>query len=321
MSDQAGSARAPGESRDAPTAEAADAAGAKAPAPGAYVDGAPLDDVTYLEAKLILKPEPFTSAKALRDFGKAVRKTAAGMNLGFTQALDYYLSPKIREIVFADTPDFALYGAGFILRRRIAYREGFPVGDPEFVLKFRHPEFERAAALDVRLKTEGRSRIKFKAELLPLKDRAGGRRVLYSHNCQFGLGPAARAEWMAIERLTQAFPVLKSLELKAERMSLVNEGIVEEVLLPIGVLDFGAGLAASCDVSLWRTRGEHHSLVGELAFQAKFPSLAALAADPRARCEAFYIALQHAVEDSLALGVTKTAMVYRLNGMAPPSYE
>jgi hypothetical protein len=93
------------------------------------------------------------------------------------------------------------------------------------------------------------------------------------------------------------------------------------VLLPIGVLDFGNGLTASCDVSLWRTRGEHHSLVGEFAFQAKFPSFAALATEPRARCEAFYAAVQHAVEDSLALGVTKTAMVYRLNGMAPPSYE
>lgn len=320
MSDRSDAARAEWKSKAAPAAGAADPKRAAVSVPGGGADGSPLDNITYLEAKLILKPDSFTSAKALRDFGKVVDNTAAAMNIGLRQSLDYYLSPKIREIVFADTPDFALYGAGFILRRRIAYRQGFPFGNPEFVLKFRHPEFERAAALDVRFKTEGKYRIKFKAELLPLRDRAGGARVLYSHNCQFGLGPAARAEWMAIERLTEAFPVLKSLELKAERMSLVNEGIVEEVLLPIGVLDFG-GLTANCDVSLWRTRGEHYPLVGEFAFQAKFPSLAALAAEPRARCEAFYTALQHAVEDGLALGVTKTAMVYRLNGMAPPSYE
>ena len=211
MRDEAGAAPALRESRDAATADVAEATGAKPSAPAVYVDGSPLDDVTYLEAKLILNPERFTSAKALRDFGKVVRKTAVAMNVGLTHSLDYYLSPKIREIVFADTPDFALYGAGFILRRRISYRSGFPVGDPEFVLKFRHPEFERAAALDMRLKTEGRYRIKFKAELLPLRDRVGGQRVLYSHNCQFGLGPAARAEWMAIERLTEAFPVLGAL--------------------------------------------------------------------------------------------------------------
>jgi hypothetical protein len=152
MSDGSDAAPAERKSKEALTAEAADATGAKAPAPAAYADGSPLDDITYLEAKLILKPERFTSAMALRDFGKVVRKTAVAMNIGFAQALDYYLSPKIPEIVFADTPDFALYRAAFILRRRIAYREGFAVGDPEFVLKFRHPEFERAAALDVRLK-------------------------------------------------------------------------------------------------------------------------------------------------------------------------
>ena len=35
----------------------------------------------------------------------------------------------------------------------------------------------------------------------------------------------------------------------------------------------------------------------------------------------FYISLQQEVEDWLALGVTKTAMVYRLNGNEPQSHE
>ncbi|MGA7462797.1 MAG: hypothetical protein WBW69_21355, partial [Candidatus Korobacteraceae bacterium] len=46
-----------------------------APAPavtGAYADGAPLDKVTYLEAKLILKPDRFTSVESFRNFGKLV---------------------------------------------------------------------------------------------------------------------------------------------------------------------------------------------------------------------------------------------------------
>jgi hypothetical protein len=307
-------------SKEAPTAGAADAKRATVAAPPAYADGLPLDDITYLEAKLILKPDLFTSAKALRDFGKIVQKTAAAMNLGFTLDPEFDLPPKIREIVFADTSDFALYGAAFILRRRIAYREGFPVGAPEYVLKFRHPELDRAAALDMRPRV-GKYRIKFKAELLPLKDRAGGARVLYSHNCQFGLGQAKGADWMAIETLREFFPALGNLELKGERVTLVNGGIVEEVLLPIGLLTFGNGLMAKCDVALWRTRGEHYPLVGEFAFQAKFPSIAAVAAKPRELCENFYIALQHAVDDRLALGLTKTGMVYRLNGAAPHNFE
>jgi hypothetical protein len=303
-----------------PAAGVADAARATISAPAPSVDGAPLDDITYLEAKLILKPDSFTSAMALREFGRIVQKTAAAMNVGFTLDPEFGFPPKIREIVFADTADFALYGAAFILRRRIAYREGFPVGAPEYVLKFRHPELERAAALDMRPRV-GKYRIKFKAELLPLRDRAGGSRVLYSHNCQFGLGQAKGADWMAIETLREFFPALGNLELKGERVSLVNGGIVEEVLLPIGLLTFGTELTARCDVALWRTRGEHYPLVGEFAFQAKFPSIAAVAAEPRKLCENFYIALQHAVEDRLALGLTKTGMVYRLNGAAPQSSE
>src|SRR5690348_14848753 len=40
---------------------------------GTYADGQPLDEVTYLEAKLILKPDQFTSVQSFRDFGKIVK--------------------------------------------------------------------------------------------------------------------------------------------------------------------------------------------------------------------------------------------------------
>ena len=106
-----------------------------------------------------------------------------------------------------------------------------------------------------------------------------------------------------------------------EQISLVNEGIVEEVLLPLGQLDFGKGVLAKCDVGLWRTRGEHKSLVGEFAFQIKFDRREDIGAKQKKLVAQFYISLQRAVEDWLALGVTKTAMVYRLKGNEPQSHE
>jgi hypothetical protein len=130
MRDMQDTAPAERKSKEAPPAGAADANRATVFAPAVYADGLPLDDITYLEAKLILKPDSFTSAKALRDFGKIVQKAAAAMNVGFIIDPEFYLTPKIREIVFADTSDFALYGGAFILRRRIAYREGFPCRRP-----------------------------------------------------------------------------------------------------------------------------------------------------------------------------------------------
>ncbi len=221
-----------------------------------------------------------------------------------------------------DTPDFRLYNSAFILRRRVPYVDGFPAGDPEIVFKYRHPEEQLAMQMDMRPKIAGKYRIKFKAEALPLKDEVGGYRILYSHNCQFGLSQIHDADKNSMSTLAKILPALGSMKTSAEeRVELVNEGIVEEVLLPLGQLDFGKGQLAKCDVALWRTRGEHKALVGEFAFQARFPSSASVSEKSRKLAEQFYISLQYDVESWLVLGVTKTAMVYRLKGNAPQSHE
>ena len=289
---------------------------------GTYEDGTPFDQIQYLEAKLILKPDNFTSVQAFRDFGKIVKRTAEDLGAGFIEHPELSERPQIREIVFGDTPDFRLYNNAFILRRRVRYLDGFPVGDPEVVLKYRHTDERMATEMDVRPKIDGKCEIKFKAEALPLKDRAGGYRILYSHNCQFGLSQARKADRLTMGNLANVFPALRRLGIMDdERILVVNEGIVEEVLLPLGTLDFGKGVVAKCDVSLWRTRGEHKSLVGEFAFQVKFSRREAVAEKPKQLAGAFYMTLQNNVQDWLALGVTKTAMVYRLKGNKPQSYE
>jgi hypothetical protein len=195
---------------------------AAAPQLATYADGQPFDQVTYLEAKLILKPDRFTSVQNFRDFGKIVEKTAKKADVGFIDDPQAGLRPEVREIVFGDTPDFRLYNNAFILRRRICYVDGFPVGDPEIVFKFRHPDEQQATAMDVRPKIAGKYRIKFKAEVLPLKDRVGGYRILYSHNCQFGLSQVHEAD-AAMSTLVRIFPALATLKKSAgERISLVS---------------------------------------------------------------------------------------------------
>jgi len=306
----------------APKTAAAQASAPRTDDMARYADGAALDTVQYLEAKLILKPDNFTSVQAFRDFGKIVQRTAKKVGVGFIEDRETNLRPEIREIIFFDTPDFRLYNNAHILRRRISYVDGFPVGDPEIVFKFRHPDEQKAAAVDVRPKIAGSYRIKFKAEALPLKDQVGGYRILYSHNCQFGASQAHESDRSSVATLVKVFPVLASFRKSdEEKLSLVNGGIVEEVLLPLGQLDFGKGIVAKCDISLWRTRGEHKSLVGEFAFQVKFARKEDVAEKQKKLVAQFYVTLQRDVENWLALGVTKTAMVYRLNGNTPQSHE
>jgi len=287
-----------------------------------YADGHALDQVQYLEAKLILKPDRFTSVDSFREFGKLVKRAAKDTDVDFISDPESGQRPEIREILFLDTPDFRLYNNAFILRRRISYVDGFPVGDPEIVFKYRHPDEQKAAAVDVRPNIDGKYRIKFKAEALPLKDRIGSYRILYSHNCVFGLSQVHEADRTSMLALTRIFPALGVLKHSPdERVSLVSEAIVEEVLLKLGQLDFGKAQVGKCDVALWRTRGEHMPLIGEFAFQVKFDRREDVHEKAKKRCEQFFITLQQQVKDWLSLGTTKTGVVYRLKGNAPQSHE
>jgi hypothetical protein len=48
-----------------------------------YAEGTPLDRMQCLEAKLILKPDRFTSVQSCRDFGKIVKGTVKKLGVGF----------------------------------------------------------------------------------------------------------------------------------------------------------------------------------------------------------------------------------------------
>jgi len=281
--------------------------------PGEYSDGHPLDEVNYLECKLILKPDRFTAAQAFLEYGAMIRNVAKKCGI-VCDGVGVALRPQIREVLFLDTPDFQLYYNAFILRRRIRYELGFPAGEPEIVFKFRHPEAQAAASLDVRPNVPGKYRIKFKSEALPLKGEVGGYRLLFSHNVQFGLSQLPEGERTSMATLAKIFPCLTHLSKSRDYVQLVNQTIVEEVLQDLGTLDFGKGVTAKANIALWRERGMHRPLCGEFAFQAKFKRRDALHDKALERARAFFIALQQADRDGLDLSTTKTGMVYRLRG-------
>jgi hypothetical protein len=289
--------------------------------PGQYSDGHPLDEVQYLECKLILKPDRFTSAKVFQEYGKLVGRAAGEFGIGFS-AKGVGLKPEIREVLFLDTADFRLYNQAFILRRRIAYENGFPMSDPEIVFKFRHPDLQKAAELDVRPNIAGDYRIKFQAEALPLKDQLGGYRLLFSHNVELSLSQVPDLDRASMPKLGEIFPCLGSLKKsKAEKVDYVNHTIVEEVLQDLGTLDFGKGLTAKSNLALWRERGLQRPLCGEFAFQCKFKRRDDLHEKAIERVKQFFVALQKAGHDWLSLGTTKTGLVYRLRGNPPQAHE
>jgi hypothetical protein len=289
---------------------------------GTYSDGHPLDDVQYLECKIILKGDRFTSVESFYDFAKIVKRAAKNADVDFSTKGFEGLQPQIREVLFLDTEDYKLYNNAFILRRRIPYHHGFLSGDPEIVFKFRHPDMQKTADLDVRPKLINDYRIKFKAEMLPLKEEIGGLRILYSHNVQFPLSQLHEADRGSMATLVRVFPPLQTLQTsEGEKVDFVHHTAVAEVLLDIGMLDFGKGVTAKANVAVWRTRGDEKQLVGEFAYQCKFKRRDELHAVAMKRCEQFFVSLQFAAQDWLSLSTTKTGAVYRLKGNPPQAHE
>lgn len=292
--------------------------------PGHYADGMPLHQVQYLCCKLILKPNKFQSRESLFAFGKVMKEPAKEHGVKFSN--DGFASQpiKLREVLFIDTDDFRLYNNAFILRRRIAYQDGFPVGDPEIVFKFRHPDMQMCAETDVRPRILGDHRVKFKAQAMPLKEKLGGVRMLFSHNVQFqrsaiGMG---KENVRDMDQVIDLLPALARIrKTPKEAIKLVSNTIIEEVLQDIGMLDFGEGLTCKANVAIWRTRGEHRPLIGEFAYQFRFQDRNALSKEALKRAEAFFISLQYSAEEYIALNCTKTATVYRLLGNPPKSHE
>lgn len=274
-----------------------------------YSDGHPLDSVHYREYKILLKPDHFADAHSFKEFGKLLRHAAAELEVALFTDKVLSQQNQTREVVFYDTHKFDLYNNAFILRKRTLYENGFAAGEPELALKFRHVERDTAAAIDVR-PDGGKFRIKFKEELLPLPDKIGGIRSLYSHNVVLALSTPEMDP--NVKHVTSTFPTLKNVELSGRKVTLVNDVAVEEVLHDLGMLHFGHGIEAKANVAVWRRRKDQKPLVGEFAFQCKFTRDDELHSKANKRAEKFFVALQQAVHDWVQLGTTKTRIVYGL---------
>lgn len=274
----------------------------------------PEDRIQYREYKIILQPQYFTSPKAFEDFWQIVRHTAKKFGVKVKEAEGAFES-NVREVLFFDTEDFALYRNHFILRLRTRYKSGWPTGIPELTFKFRHPEFKQAAAVNVHPEIPGVARIKFKEELLPVREALGGVRSIFSHNCV--LAKTREGLEGAVKDVVSTFSALKNLEADHDApLRLVNDMAVEEVQVDVGELNFGEGFHGKTTIAVWRTRKYEHAFCGEFAFQCRFDSEEEIHKSSLRRADDFYKALQMDAHDWVSLGTTKTALVYNIGSNA-----
>jgi hypothetical protein len=279
----------------------------------------PHDDLHYREYKIILRPEPFTTPKAFKDFWPVVKRVAKQFDVRIEESDDAFAN-NVREVLFFDTPDFVLYRNHFIVRLRTPYHDGWPSGTPELTVKFRHPDFNEAARVDIRPALAGETRIKFKEELLPQPDKLGEIRSIFSHNAVLALPRDSMN--LALRNITRAFPAFRSLEKEGDApIQLVNDMAVEEVQVNVALMHFGHRYAGKTTISVWRSRKLEQPVCGEFAFQCKFRKSDEVHTMTLEKASAFHRNLQLVAADWIMLGTTKTALVYGLGNKSVVGHE
>ena len=246
-----------------------------------YADGRRCDELGYLQCKLILKPDRFTLGPRLQGISPAScsappRRPASA----YRHTPKSQQRPEVREVLFLDTGDFHLYNNAFIVRRRIAYEDGFPVGDPEIVFKYRSADMMIGAG-DRRAAATSTASTRSSSSSRSCRSRSASAACA---GCSRTMSSSASARRREAERLVMSslghmsLPELQQSSRRSTRspatgptdVALVNQIIVEELLQDICELDFGHHTAATANLGLWRSRGDHHSFVGEFAFQLRF---------------------------------------------------
>jgi hypothetical protein len=268
------------------------------------------DVLQYREYKLLLRADRFTHSQEFHKFWKVTRRVAKSLGISIRKR-GKPMETHLREVIFFDTPKFRLYNNGFILRRRTFYRGGVPQPEHELTLKYRVRDFTAAAEVDVRPLLPCINVVKFKEEIVLLDDQLGGMQSIYSHGCELDTPNSLMTQ--SFETICEVFPALLRTGAKARTaLSAVNGIAIEEVLVNFGEIDFGGKVTAKATLAIWRNRVTQESFIGEYGYQLKFQSPEDFHGKPRELSEAFYLGLQSAAPEWIALGTTKTEMVYRM---------
>ena len=260
------------------------------------------------EYKLLLKPERFADEDGFHKFYKHIHQVAKGIGVHVEKSEKH--EPHMREVVFYDTPHFKLYTDGFILRKRTFFKKGHPEPNFELTIRYRHPDAKVAAAVDMRPLLPCIHTIEFKEAILQLKNQLAGMRMLYANDCKLDTPNVILTQ--RFEIISQVFPALQKVRSANPKatMGIVNDVTVDETLVHLGEIDFGGKAPCKASVAMWRNRSTDRDMIAEFGYQLRFESLASLHRKPRELSEQFFKAIQLECGGWVALGSTKTAMVY-----------
>ncbi|MBN2801246.1 MAG: hypothetical protein JXX28_19050 [Deltaproteobacteria bacterium] len=257
---------------------------------------------TSREFKLLLQGERFASWEdGAGAYWALVRQVA------WAQGVDVRALPweaRARQVVFLDTPDHALRAAGYSLRVRTDQigRDQRLDEVSEYALKYRALSLEGAAAGDLRTR-------RFPADRELEEDVSYAPAAVGHIKTVYAARTLIETDWSVRPRLgawARYFPGLLELGIPPETaVGPVNGVVVHEVKVSPARLDFGGGVVAKLDLTLW-TDQQDRPMIGEVSFDHALP------VEPWAEQLAvdFFTALAEESDGWLETSATKTAFTY-----------
>ena len=263
--------------------------------------------VTHREFKLLLKPEKFSSRRAVLEFNELV--TSLAKRLGVHYEPVESLDSQLRIVQFYDTKSEDLRKNKLIFRIRQIRSGGWPDESWELTFKCRTPEYDTAAGFDTDTTLTKLQKKKFKEELI--RGESPGTMVsIYSNNVIVEY-PEINAE-LPLSRLAEALPHLKTLGLDmSQSLSIVSNAKVFELQSTLGNVTFGHGVTAHVTLAVWArpVPDRFEPLIAEFGFSTHVLGTDKEASGQEA-ADSFFKALQAPLKDYLAEGTTKTALIY-----------
>ena len=265
--------------------------------------------ITNREFKLLLKPRGLDRRHRITELQTEINNLCEESGLQFTAPET--LNSGMRNIYFVDTLDNGLRRNKLILRVRESRKEAWTDDWCEVTFKCRSEDIDRAWQLNPIPKTEIPFRVRFKEEIL--KDGPiGSIRRLYSHNAILDQVAIDRVPTRKLSALLPVFPGLAELNLPFDqKLRIVGnaKNKVLEACVTLGNIAFSNKVHAHCEIAIWfHTVGE--PMIGELAFAYRVHKNNRKDIEAHRLADDFFKKLQQFFAKDIALGTTKTAMMY-----------
>ncbi len=254
------------------------------------------------ECKVLLLPEMFEDYETgAQNFWAIVEKVSKsrGLDAGLSKN---NLEVTKRELNYIDTPDFKLYKAGFIIRRR-AEDDKF-----NYTFKYRHADQVISADAKVSPADGFKGKTSFEEDVVV---KVGSLEHVFSKSGKADLKSELE---MSAGGFIKLFPGLSQFNLKPQTaLKPVNDIFISEITFDYGNIYFKPETKAKASFTVWYLKGNSKPLIAEFSYKYKIDdntptgdiNLIHHASDK------FLTALRANIKPWLAAGQTKTGLIYK----------